>query len=126
VQPGGAGQIAEPADAVAEQDQRQRRRHRKSDPGGQRARHAGAQDAETHPDLAACRPGQELAQRDDVGVTMLVKPFAALDAFGPKIAEMRDRTAKACHAEPQKGPEHLADRAGRPCRPGLGILLCVR
>ena len=100
------------AHPVPEQDQRQRRGHRKPDPGGQRARQTGAQDAEAHADLAARRAGQELAQRDDIGIAVLVEPFAALDAFGAEIAEMRDRPAKAGQTEPQKGPEYFDRRAG--------------
>ena len=67
------------------------------------------------PTLAAGRTGQELRQRDQVGVGLLVEPFAALDEFVVEIAEMRDRAAEARQAETEKGGEHFADAAVARC-----------
>jgi len=94
MQPGGVRQVAEPSDAVAERNHRQRRWHREAEPGGERARQTGAQDADRDADLAARWAGQKLAQRDDVGERRLVEPSAARDKLGAEIAEMRDRSAK--------------------------------
>ena len=76
---------------------------------------ARTQRAERDRDLAARRPRQELAERDDIDVTGLVEPAAALDQFSPEIAQMRYRAAEAGAAEPQKGEE---DRDEARCCPG--------
>jgi len=57
--------------------------------------------------LAARGPGQELAERDDVGVSRFIDPFAALNEFGAEIRQMRDRSAEARQSEAQEHPEHF-------------------
>ena len=106
VQPCCVAEIAERGDAVAEEDQRQRRRHREADPSRERARHARPQHADDDADLAACWSRQELAQRDDIGVVRLIEPAAALDELGAEEPEMRDRPAEAGQPEPR---EHAQD-----------------
>jgi hypothetical protein len=99
VQPSGAGKVAELRHAVAEQRQRHGGWHRKSQPCRQSPRQARAHDSQGDADLAARRPGQKLAQRDDVGVGRLFEPFAACDELATKIAKMRDRPAEACQTK---------------------------
>ena len=77
----------------------------KPSPGRERARQAGAQQADRDADLAAGRAGQELAERDDIGIGCLVEPAAARDELVAEIAEMRDRAAEGGQAEPQEDEE---------------------
>src|SRR3546814_9874662 len=46
-------------------------------PGGERAERPAAQQAEREADLAAGRAGQELAERDEIGIAALPDPPAA-------------------------------------------------
>ena len=88
------------------------RRHGEGEPRRQPAEQAvAAQDAEREADLAGGRAGQELAQRDDVGVAAFVQPFPALDEFGPEVAEMRDRPAERCEAQFEEGGENFGHGA---------------
>jgi hypothetical protein len=119
VQPAAAKRVAERGDAIAEQHQRDRRRHREAGPGGERARIAGARQAERDADLAARRAGQELRQRHQVDVSLFVEPFAAHDEFLVEIAEMSDRAAEARQSEPQKRGKNFSRTAAarsRICR----------
>src|SRR5205807_957836 len=114
VQPGSARQVAEPRHAIAEQDHCEGGRQREADPGRHRTEQAGAHQSDRDPGLAAGRAGQELPQRDDVGIGAVVEPFAALDEFGAVVTEMGDRSAEAGQAEPQEDAQDF------PCRAALG------
>ncbi len=103
--------IAEPGDAVAKGDHRHRRRHGEAQPRREGAGQAGAEQAQRDADLAAGRPRQKLAERDDIDIAALVEPFAARDELGAEISEMRHRAAEARHAQPQEGQQHLERRA---------------
>jgi hypothetical protein len=116
VQPAAAERIAEPPHSIGEQHQRERRGQGEASPGGQRARVAGAKKSNRDADLGAGWTGQELRQRDEVGVGLLVEPFAALDEFGAEIAEMRDRPAERSQTKAEKNAEYLAQTRMRPWR----------
>jgi hypothetical protein len=66
---------------------------RQERPAGRRAT------SERKADLAACRPGQELTKRYEIGIAGLVDPSAAHHQLIPEVAEMRDRTAERGEAE---------------------------
>ena len=90
-----------------------RRRQREPEPRHQRSRQAGAQVAQSDPDLAACRARQQLAQRHQLRVGILPEPATARDEFVPKVREVSDRTAERRQAEPQEDSEHFAPGAPR-------------
>jgi len=80
------------------------RRHREGEPRRQSAEQAvAAQDAEGEADLAGSRPRQELAERNDVGITAFAEPFSPFDEFRPEVAEMRDRPAERGEPELEEG-----------------------
>src|SRR5262249_25463645 len=68
-----------------------------------------------HPDLARGRAGQELAQRHQIGIGLVIEPFAAHHELVTEIAEMRDRAAERGQAKSQKDAEDF---------PGGATLLC--
>ena len=111
VQPAAPQHIAGCGKPVGEQYQRQRRWQGEGDPGGERAEIARAQQADRNSDLAGGRTRQKLAQRDQVGIALLVEPFAALDELVAEIAEMGDGAAERGQAELQEGREHFAGAA---------------
>ena len=121
VQPAGAGGIAERADAVAEQHHRDGRWQRESDPGRQGSGIAAAQQADGETHLARGRPGQELAERDQVGVALVVEPAPPVHELLAEIAEMRDRSAEGGQSEPEKrGQDFTPASAGtRTCCSGF-------
>ena len=88
---------------------------------------AGAHQADREAGLARRRAGQELAQRDEVGIGALVEPAPALDELGAEVAEMRDRPAEAGQPQSQEGCEHLGGGAARGRLPdgGRGMLADV-
>jgi hypothetical protein len=57
--------------------------------------------------LAAGRPRQELAQRDQIGEGGLVDPATPDHEFLSEIANVGDRTAKATYAELGESEQHL-------------------
>jgi hypothetical protein len=59
--------------------------------------------------LARRRPGQELTQRDQLGVAAIVEPGPALDELGPQVAEVRDRSAERQAAEAQERQSQLTE-----------------
>jgi hypothetical protein len=115
VQPAGAGGIAERVDAVAEQHHGDGRRQRESDPGRQGSRIPAAQQADGDTHLARGRPRQELAERDQVGVALVVEPAPPAHELLAEIAEMRDRSAEARQPEPKEhGEDFERASAGTP------------
>ncbi len=86
--------------AIGEQDERDRRRQREAGPGRERAGIARPHQADGKSGLARSRPGQELAQCDDIDIGLFVEPFAARDELLAEVAEMRDRAAEAREPEP--------------------------
>lgn len=81
---------------------------RQARPDSRRAAHQ----AEGKAGLARRRPGQELTQAHQVGVGLLVDPTLSLHDLGPEVAEMRDRAAKAGHAQFGESRQHLQRRVG--------------
>ena len=75
--------------AVGEQHQRNRRGQSERRPSNERARIAGTKETHRNTNLATGRAGEELRQRDQIGIRLFVEPFAVLDEFGTEIAEMR-------------------------------------
>src|SRR5690606_15227205 len=62
-------------------------------------------------DLAARRPGQELAQGDEIGVGAIVEPATALDELGMKVAQVRRGPAEGDETELQEREQDLEGRA---------------
>jgi hypothetical protein len=67
-------------------------------------------------DLGAGRTGQELRQRDEIGIGLLVKPFAVFDELRPIITEMRDRSAELSKAKAEEDAKYLSQTRMRPWR----------
>src|SRR6516225_7708809 len=122
VQPAGAGGIAEGADAVAEGHHGDGRRQREADPGCERSGIPAPQKADGEPHLARRRSGQELAERDQIGVALVVEPAAAVDELFAKIAEMRHRPAEGGQPEPQERGEDFTPAPARTRVSGSGFL----
>ena len=79
----------------------------KAGPRRKPAQVACAQKADGKADLAARRAGQELAERDEVDVGAFVEPAPPLDELGAKIADMRDRAAKAGESKAEEDAKHF-------------------
>src|SRR6516165_3407707 len=77
-------------------------------------------DGETH--LARGRPGQELAERDQIGVALVVEPAPPVHELLAEIAEMRDRSAEGGQPEPQERGQDFTPVSGRPRVSGSGFL----
>ena len=92
--------------AVGEGHQRDGRRSVKPS-HAHAAEQARAHDAERDAHLAAGRAGQELAQRDEIGVVRLIDPAPPDDVLLAEIPEMRDRPAERREAEPRRGAKDL-------------------
>lgn len=54
-----------------------------------------------------------MAQREEIGETLLLEPAPAMDELAAEISDMRDGTAKRCEPEAQKYPKHVK-HPGRP------------
>ncbi|MNT66993.1 hypothetical protein D3C72_2051020 [compost metagenome] len=93
--------------AQREADQHKRGRKGECHPGGQHAGPPRALQADRHAHLAAGRPGQELAHRDQIRIGVVVQPAAAVHEFGAEIRQMRDRTAERRQAQAQENQEHF-------------------
>jgi hypothetical protein len=98
-------------DAVREHDQREGRRQGEAAPRRHAAQPAGARQAEAHADLAARRPGKELAQRHQVREAAVVEPATALHELGAEVAQVRHRPAEGGQAEFQERAQHFASGA---------------
>jgi hypothetical protein len=61
--------------------------------------------------LAARWTGQELAERDKVGIGLFIEPSPSHDELIVEVAEVRDRAAEAREPEPQKDEQDFARRA---------------
>ena len=66
-----------------------------------------ARNADGNANLAAGRAGQELAQRDEVGVRAFVEPLARRDVLLPKVAQMRDRPPERGQAQPERDEQYF-------------------
>ena len=82
------------------------------------APHQPARPRPSHADLAARRAGQELAEGNEIGITLVVEPFPALDEFAAKIGQMRHWPAKGSQAQAEKGQQNLD---GRVAMAGAGL-----
>jgi hypothetical protein len=56
--------------------------------------------------LAACRTGQELTEREEIGIGVVVEPASALDELAAKVSEMSDGAAEGGQAELQECSEN--------------------
>ena len=119
--PGAGGQRA-----VLEPHREQRHRHGRgqgeADPGGQGAPGAGARQTDRQSDLAAGRPGQKLAQGDQIGVGGVVQPATSLHELGPKIPQVCHWPPERGEPEPQERPKHLRHTAAGDRRRRLWVL----
>ena len=76
-------------DAVRERDERDRRRKREADPGGDSAQQPGSQHADADADLTARRAGQDLAESHEVRVGALAEPATPDHVLIVEGAEVR-------------------------------------
>ena len=111
VQPAAAQRVAGCRKSIGEHDQRESRWKREGGPGGKCAGIARPQQTDRDSDLAGGGTRQELAQRNQIGVSLLLEPFAAFDELVAEIAEMGDGTAERRQAQLQKDREDLAGAA---------------
>ena len=116
----GADRALEDGGAIGEGEQDQSRGQGECRPGGERAERAAAQETERESDLARGGTGQELAERDQIGIARVVDPAPAHDQLVAKIAEIRDRPAERGEPELQECQEHLE------CGPGSVLLRAGR
>ena len=107
VQHPGRNRVAVVGNAQREQDQRDGRRQGESGPCRQRAGIAAPRQAHGHADLAAGRAGQELAERDQVGVAALGQPASPRDEFISEVSQMGNRTAEGSQTQAQEDPEYV-------------------
>ena len=98
--------------AVSKEDEQYGGWQREGNPGGKAAEIAAPHQANGKSNLAAGRPRQKLAQRDEIGEGGFVDPAAPDHKFFPEIANVGDWTAKAAHAELGESEQHLPRRAG--------------
>ncbi len=94
-----------------EAEHHERGRQGETDPGGQRAGQPGASQPDQESGLAARRPGQHLAQRDQPGVVLGGQPAALAHIGAFEITEMRDGAAERCQAEAERHTQHLTGAA---------------
>ena len=99
--------VREVAGTPREQDERDGGGEREADPGEDAPQVAGPDPADADPRLARGRPGEELAEGDEVGEASIGKPAPPLDVLVVEIPEVRDRPAE--RRQPQSGRrcEHL-------------------
>ena len=100
---------AQCAGAVGKQQQRQCRRQRESQPGGQSTQVARPQQPHGEAHLAAGWPWRELAQRHQVGVALLVDPLPAAHVLLVEIPEMSDRPTERGQSELRRHPEDFKE-----------------
>ena len=116
VQPPRPAGAAQSVDAIGERHQRDGRGQREPRPRREGPGIARAGEPDGNADLARCRPGQELAEGDDVGIGTIGEPSPLGDELFPEIAEMGDRPAERGEAEAQEDRQHLGPGAGRAAR----------
>ncbi len=85
--------------------------YREPEPGRDSAGHARSHGADGNPQLAARRPGQELAQGHQIRVGRVIEPRPPAHVLLAKVAEMRHRTAERGEAETPGHEEDLHHRA---------------
>lgn len=101
-------------DKESETDQADGRGQCEANPGSQRSGPSGAAQAKRDGDLAAGRSGQELAQRNQVRVSVVVEPATALDELTAEETQVGQWAAERSQAEAKEGQQNLS------CRPGCG------
>ena len=104
-QPACLADIAQLRDAQRERHHEQHRRQREAHPRQEHAQVPGALQADRHTHLARRRPGQELAQRHQVGVLLVRKPLPLLHEFVAEIPQVRRRPAERGAAEAEEDSE---------------------
>jgi hypothetical protein len=103
----GSERTAKRGRAKGEQHERDGRRQRESGPCREATKISGAHQPDGKADLTARRPGQELAQRDQIGIGLFVEPAAARDELVTEISDMRDRPAERAQAKLEKDQQNL-------------------
>jgi hypothetical protein len=98
--------------AISKEDEQNGGRQREGNPSRKTAKIAAAHQPDAKSNLAACRPRQKLAQRDEIGEGGLVDPATANHKFVSEIANVRNRPTKAADSEFTEGEQHLPRRAG--------------
>jgi hypothetical protein len=86
MQPARSGGVAHDAHPVGEQNHRDGGRQGEAEPCRERPRITGARETDRNPDLAAGGSRQELAERDQIDVALLVEPATAHDEFLVEVA----------------------------------------
>ena len=107
MQPAASRDVAQLLHLVSEHDHRDRGGSGKTEPGEERAGQTRPHQTQRNADLAARGPGQELAQRDEVGVGAVVEPPPPLHVLRAEVAEVRDRAAERGQSEAQRHEEDL-------------------
>ena len=79
----------------------------KADPCSEATEIAAPHQPNGKADLTAGRSRQELAQRHEIGIGMLVKPASLDDELLTEVSNVSDRPAKAADAEFAEGKQHF-------------------
>ena len=100
--------------AIREEHEGDGGRQRKAGPCRETAAIAGPHEADGKSDLTAGRAGQELAQRHEIGISLLVEPAPAHDELLAEIPDMSDRPAEAGDAQLEEDKENFERRTCLP------------
>lgn len=99
--------------AEAEQHHGEHGGEREADPGREATEEPVADDPDASTPLTARGTRQELAERHQVGVALLVDQLAADDVLVAEVPEVGDRPAERGQAEPRGDAQHLQRRSAR-------------
>jgi hypothetical protein len=89
MQPPGVG-CSKRVDPIGNEEERHGGGQGEADPGRDSAEQPRSKDADGNTDLATSRAWQELAQRDEIGVRLVVELLALYYLLVPKVAQVRD------------------------------------
>jgi hypothetical protein len=94
----------------AEQREGDGRRQSEPDPGDEAAEHAGLTGPDGDAELAARRPGEELAQRHEIGEGVLVEPPPPSHVLVAEVPEVGDRASERRQPEAERRHEDVTPR----------------
>jgi len=81
-------------DTITECNQGKCRRHRETEPGGERAQQPASGQSNANADLTRRWPGQKLAKRHQICIGAFLDPFSTPDKLVAEITKMRDWPTK--------------------------------
>ena len=102
-----ASVAAELVDAVGEGSQRRSGRQREAQPREEASKIPRAPRPNRDAELAAGRPGQELAQRNQLGESLLREPLPPRHVLVAEVADVRDGPAKGRQAKAQRDKQNF-------------------